>query len=61
MNSFAGMTAIFVIVGLIVAVLWVFLPFAVFGIKDLARDLISQSKRTNELLEKLLAQREKLE
>lgn len=34
-----------------VAVLWIILPFAVFGLKPLVRELILQQKRTNVLLE----------
>ena len=35
---------------LIVSILWILVPFAVFGIKPLLHDLIAQQKRTNELL-----------
>ena len=34
---------------LFVLVLWVLLPFAVFGSKPLLRELIAQQKQTNEL------------
>lgn len=36
---------------LIWAVLWIVLPFAIFGSKDLLKQLIREQKRTNELLE----------
>lgn len=42
---------------IVVAILWVLMPFAIFGIKDLARAVITQQKTTNKLLEQLLAQR----
>lgn len=57
-DTLAGSMVIFVIIGLIIALLWIVLPFAVFGIKDLMRKQISESKRTNELLERLVAAQE---
>lgn len=36
--------------GLVVAALWIFVPFAVFGIKPLLWTLIRELRRTNELL-----------
>jgi len=42
--------------GLLIAILWILMPFAVFGIKDLARDLIRENRKTNQLLEQLIAQ-----
>ncbi|WP_296280294.1 hypothetical protein [Pseudoxanthomonas sp.] len=33
-----------------VAILWIVLPFAVFGIKGRLDDLIAEQRRTNELL-----------
>ena len=41
---------VLVILAVIVAILWIFLPFAVFGIKDLARQMITEQKRTNAIL-----------
>jgi hypothetical protein len=41
-------------VGVIIAVLWILLPFAVFGTKA-PRELVEQQKRTNALLEQLAA------
>ena len=35
----------------LIVVLWIALPFAVFGTKDLLRQLIREQKRTNELLQ----------
>lgn len=42
--------ALFVLVLLIA---WVLLPFAMFGMKPLLRELIAETKRTNTLLERL--------
>lgn len=56
-----GLGAIYlvlVLVGFVLAVLWICLPFAVFGIKDLARVLIEEQRKTNDLLQKLLSQKQ---
>jgi heme exporter protein D len=41
---------VLIAVALVVAVLWIFLPFAVFGMKDILRDLVNEQRRTNQLL-----------
>ena len=38
----------------ILLILWVVLPFSIFGIKDLIREAIEEQKKTNELLKNLL-------
>lgn len=40
-----------VILVIVIAVLWILMPFAIFGTKDLLRELIREQKRTNDLLE----------
>lgn len=50
----ASVMGLLVILGLVVAVLWIFMPFAVFGIKDLAKQLIQQQRETNQLLQKIV-------
>jgi hypothetical protein len=47
------------VLGFIIAVLWVLMPFAIFGTKPLVRELIAEQRRTNRLLEEA-AQRAKL-
>lgn len=37
----------------ILAILWFFLPFAIFGMKGLISELINETKKTNKLLEEL--------
>lgn len=37
------------IFGLILTVLWILVPFALFGIKPLLRELITEQRRANEL------------
>jgi predicted PurR-regulated permease PerM len=51
-----GVTIVLTLAGLLIAILWILMPFAVFGIKDLARDLIRENRKTNQLLEQLIAQ-----
>lgn len=43
----------------VVLVLWVALPFSVFGIKGLLRRCIAEQERTNALLERLIERVEK--
>lgn len=54
----AGM-GIFMIVGaifaLILTVLWILVPFALFGIKPLLRELITEQRRANELSARIAA------
>jgi hypothetical protein len=35
---------------LLIAILWILMPFAIFGTKDLLRELIREQKKTNEIL-----------
>lgn len=39
----------------VLLILWIALPFSVFGIKGLIRDLIGEQEKTNRLLGELLA------
>ena len=41
---------------LLVGILWILVPFAVFGIKPLLRQLIAEQKRTNEALTRISQQ-----
>ena len=56
MYVMSSVTIILTFLAIAVAVLWIFLPFAVFGMKDLARSIIADQKRTNHLLSQLAAQ-----
>jgi CBS domain containing-hemolysin-like protein len=54
MNSFAD--PLWVIVGifmLVVSILWVLLPFAVFAIRSKLEALVNEAQRTNALLSQL--------
>lgn len=52
-GAIGGIYLVLAIVGLFIAVLWILLPFAVFGLKDLVRETLHEQRRTNELLERL--------
>lgn len=63
MEIFAGLGAIATLFLIFVAILWMLLPFAVFGVKDLAKELIAEQKKSselqslnNKLIEQLIAQ-----
>ena len=49
---------LFLLLFFILVLIWIVLPFAVFGIKDLLREAIEEQKKTNELLKDLLKTRE---
>ena len=40
---------------ILLLILWFLLPFAIFGTKDKLNDLINETKKTNDKLEKLRA------
>ena len=46
----AGVVIAIVVLCLLIAVLWILMPFAIFGTKDLLRELIREQKKTNEIL-----------
>ena len=43
-----------VVFGIILAIAWIILPFALIGTKPLLRELIAETKRTNALLQQKL-------
>lgn len=43
---------IFVVLAIVLVISWIILPFAILGTKPLLRQLISEVRRNNELLEK---------
>lgn len=49
----AGALVAMFIAGLFIAALWVLLPFAVFGLKDLVRKAVAQQQHTAEILERI--------
>lgn len=59
MDTSSGIMTFLAIAAFFIAVLWILMPFAVFGLKDLTRDAIAQQRKTNQLLEQMIAQRNK--
>jgi hypothetical protein len=53
MEAFAGFGFIIVIFLIVLAILWFFLPFAVFGTKPLIEQLIVETRKNNELLARI--------
>lgn len=52
LERIAGSIAIIIVLAVILlTVLWVFVPFSIFGIKDLMKKNLKEQERTNELLE----------
>jgi hypothetical protein len=54
METYTTVYHIFVVLGVIIAVCWVLLPFALIGTKPLLRDILAEQRRTNALLEERL-------
>jgi len=49
-----GIGLVVVIFLVVLALLWFFLPFAIFGTKDLIEQQIKETKETNRLLKQIL-------
>ncbi|CAN7449448.1 hypothetical protein LJR099_003010 [Variovorax paradoxus] len=49
--AMGSLMGIWVLVALFVAILWILMPFAIFGTKPLLKTLIAEQKKTNRLLE----------
>jgi uncharacterized protein YoxC len=52
MGTAGGLTLVMVVFGLILAVAWIILPFALIGTKPLLRELIAEQRKTNAMLSK---------
>ncbi|WP_382157541.1 hypothetical protein [Hydrogenophaga sp. ANAO-22] len=46
----AGVVIAISLLCLLIAILWILMPFAIFGTKDLLRELIREQRKTNEIL-----------
>jgi len=53
-NTAAGFIAILIAFAVVVLILWILLPFAVFGSKDLLKELIAVNKTQAKQLDALL-------
>jgi len=49
--AYAAFSVVAVIFGIVLLICWIVLPFALIGTKPLLRQLISEQRKTNELLE----------
>lgn len=48
---------VFILLLFVLMAIWIALPFSVFGIKDLLREIVEEQKKTNVLLKELLEQK----
>ena len=55
MDSFEFMGIYGTLTVLVLTLIWIFVPFAIFGIKTLLRESIAEQRKTNELLAQLVA------
>lgn len=55
-ETLGGLYLVVVLFLFFLAVLWFFLPFAVFGTKDKLSELIAETKKTNEQLSDLMSE-----
>ncbi|MBI5892569.1 MAG: hypothetical protein HZB79_02775 [Deltaproteobacteria bacterium] len=44
----------FVFLWVVLLILWIILPFYIFGIKGIMKDILEEQKKTNELLKDML-------
>jgi hypothetical protein len=56
-ETYAGIGFVVVMFLVVLAILWFFLPFAIFGTKALIEQQIQESKETNKLLKQIVDQR----
>ena len=56
-ETYAGVGFVVVMFLVVLAILWFFLPFAIFGTKALIEQQIQESKETNKLLKQIVDQR----
>ena len=54
-GALGSLYLVIVALGIVLAVCWIILPFALIGTKPLLRQLIAETKRTNDLLERRLS------
>lgn len=55
MSALAGFSTLMMLASflifILIAVLWVLMPFAIFGTKDIVRALLAEQRKTNKLLQ----------
>lgn len=57
LGTFAGVSMLALIFGVILAIAWIVLPFALIGTKPILRDLLAETRKTNALLETIRSER----
>lgn len=45
-----GLHEILILVGVVIAILWILMPFAIFGVKPLLTEILAEARETNKLL-----------
>jgi heme exporter protein D len=53
MAGYAGFMVVFTLLLLVIAVLWILMPFAIFGTKGILRDIVTQLREQNRLLREI--------
>lgn len=54
MEPYGVFLVVLAAIGLVIAILWICLPFAVFGVKPLLEQLLAEARTTNDLLRRLV-------
>ncbi|ENE1252688.1 hypothetical protein ABM187_002891 [Stenotrophomonas maltophilia] len=49
--AFTGVTLFLGVLGLVLTVLWIFVPFAIFGIKPLLQEILRELRKANAVAE----------
>ena len=52
-SAAGGLSIVLILLAILLVVLWVVLPFAIFGLKPLLRELLAEQRRTNQMIDKL--------
>lgn len=53
MEALGGLYIVFVLFVFVVGILWICMPFAIFGTKPILRSLLEEQRRTTQLLEQI--------
>lgn len=52
-ETMGGLTIVFAVLGVVLMIAWIIMPFAIIGTKPILRSLLQEQRKTNELLEVL--------
>lgn len=56
METFAGLSVLLLILGVVLVICWTILPFAIIGTKPLLREILQEQRETNIHLRRLREQ-----